>query len=88
MSSSYFFLNSFLKIIHVHYQIYNTLIEYFTKDDGEIMIDTMLSWAKIAGFHGIRKDIAYHPDIDDKSHYLDRENHLCHRQSNRVVVGC
>ena len=44
-------------------EIYNNLINYFTKDDGEVMIDTMLSWAKIAGFHGIRKDKNYDENL-------------------------
>jgi len=37
-------------------EIYTKLIHKFTENDGEKVIDTMLAWAKMVGFLGIRPD--------------------------------
>ena len=44
-------------------EIYNNLIGYFSENDGEIMINTMISWAKMAGFLGIHLDNKYQDDL-------------------------
>lgn len=44
-------------------EIYNNLINFFTENDGEVMIETMIAWAKMAGFLGIHHVKKYNEDL-------------------------